>query len=199
VAGRNGGIRLWDVPQGGGEPQPRDLIQLGVKVTSLAFDRDAEHLAVGGVDGATRIVDIADGEEVRSLPGHTGEVRSVAFSPDGELLATGGVDQTILIWETEDGYDEPPGRILGLAEWIRALAFSPDGETLAAVGTQGTVRLLLPRSETVADLACARVRRNLTQAEWDQFVSDKPLRVAWAFWNDAGDYQQTCPEYGAPP
>ena len=45
-----------------------------------------------------RIWDVATGEEVRQLSGHTNGVNSAAYSPDGRFIVTASDDQTARIW-----------------------------------------------------------------------------------------------------
>jgi hypothetical protein len=44
--------------------------------------------------------DLARGEEVARLPGHTSYIWSLAFSPDGATLASGSGDSTVRLWDT---------------------------------------------------------------------------------------------------
>ena len=43
--------------------------------------------------------DVATGQLVTTLTGHTGVVNSVTFSPDGDTLASGSRDGTAILWD----------------------------------------------------------------------------------------------------
>src|SRR4051812_7068676 len=72
-------------------------------------------------------------QDVRTLKGHTKDVRAIAFNADGTLLATGGNDQTVRIWDTATGKElhtlKADDRLR-----VEAAAFSPDGKLLASAG-----------------------------------------------------------------
>lgn len=85
--------------------------------------------AVPEVGSRIRFVDLATGEEWRSL-GITGEVTGLSLGPDGRLLATIGREQVVSVWDTMSRsliaqlpHDRPVRRIL----------FDPSGRFLATV------------------------------------------------------------------
>jgi WD40 repeat protein len=154
------------------------------RVWTLAFQPDGDLLASGGPEREVKLwrVSAAGPTLERSLPGHANAVRALTFSPDGSLLFSGSRDQTVRIWNTVD-FSAPPVAILDLAEWVRAIAISSDGSVLSAASDQGMIRLIVPHSDTLAQLACERIARGpLSQAEWDRFVGSTLA------------YQDTCAE-----
>ena len=52
----------------------------------------------------SKLSDVASGEELKTLKGHSSFVNSVAFSPDGKILA-GGSGNTIKLWDVASGQE----------------------------------------------------------------------------------------------
>ena len=63
-------------------------------VQSVAFSPDGTTLASGS-HGDVNLWDVATGENIATLEGHTEWVYSVAFSTDGTTLASGSQDGTV--------------------------------------------------------------------------------------------------------
>jgi WD40 repeat protein len=57
-------------------------------VTCIAFSPDGATLASGSVDKTVKLWNVATGEELATLNGHSSVVYSLAFSPDSKLLAS---------------------------------------------------------------------------------------------------------------
>jgi WD40 repeat protein len=112
---------------------------MGEAVLSAAYSRDGAILASGSADELVRLWLVSDGELLRTMEGHTNDVKSVAFSPDGEMLASGSTDGTVRLWSVADG--TPLITLEGHVSDVTAVAFSPDGALVASASLDGTVRL----------------------------------------------------------
>jgi WD40 repeat protein len=138
-------ITLWN-------PTGERLRELKQNARSIAFSSDGQRLAAAGSDGIVRIWQVATGQLLRELKGHSGGLYAVAISHDGKTIASGGGgDGTapqaneVRLWDAKTGeliarFEEDEGELKGLKGWIYDLDFSPDDRTLA-VATPYAVRI----------------------------------------------------------
>jgi WD40 repeat protein/uncharacterized caspase-like protein len=112
-------IKLWDVALGqelktlGGIHQsrsvptarrlPTEMPTIWGPVDSVAFSSDGKTLASGSSDGTIKLWDVASGQELKTLKGHSNVVYSVAFSPDEKMLESASWDNTIKLWDVSSG------------------------------------------------------------------------------------------------
>jgi WD40 repeat protein/serine/threonine protein kinase len=108
------------------------------QLTRLAFSREGR-LASAGVDQTVKVWDLATGQELCTLRGHTASVTDVAFSPDSRRIATASHDDTVRIWNVDSGQELLT--LHGHRQAVESVAFSPNGHWLASAGRDGTVRL----------------------------------------------------------
>ena len=132
------------------------------------FSEDGTRIVMVG-DTVIAVRDLANGRTLFTFT-QPETTASVALSPDGLHLATAtGVDAA-RVWEIASGRElvrltdvSPAG-----ADILRRVAFSQDGRFLATAH-RWDVRLWLWRAEDLLAHACARVRGNLTAAEWSAY------------------------------
>lgn len=101
---------------------------------SVAFTFDGKVLASAGgnnEDFAIRLWDVAGGQSILKLDGHTGIVWGLAFSPDGQMLASVSSDATAKIWDWRNG---TLIQSLDFPAEVVSVSFSPDGRILAVGG-----------------------------------------------------------------
>jgi WD40 repeat protein len=82
-------------------------------VNTIAFSPDGKILASAGrnISGeqiyhTIKLWNVATGEEMLTLTGHSNAVISLAFSADGKFLVSGGEDNLIKIWQIPVNNDE---------------------------------------------------------------------------------------------
>jgi WD40 repeat protein len=162
--------QLWDVNSG-------DEIygmQHAAQITAVAFSPDGRYVVSGSYDGMARVWETATGREIARLS-NQGGVTSFVFSKDGSYLLSGGEDGTARVWEIATGREI--GRTLH-DSWVFSVAFSPEDEYAVSASGDGTVRAWIWHPEDLIMRVCARLPRNLTRAEWEQyFGSDRPYEA----------------------
>jgi WD40 repeat protein/DNA-binding SARP family transcriptional activator len=149
------------------------------EVESVAYSPDGALLASSSPDGTVIVRDAHSRRPIgEPLAPGIGPIARIAFSHDGAVLAAAGRSGPIALWDVQAG--QLIGRPLAAhfpGAWGVAL---PNRNTLATAGEDGLVIWNLHPS-MLAERACALAGRNLTKAEWDQFLG--------------GDYRRTCPQW----
>ncbi len=108
-------------------------------VLSVKFSPDGRLLASSAADKVIRLLNVTDGQVIRSLEGHTHHVLAITWHHDAVTLASAGADQSVKIWNTETG--EQKRTIGGMPKEATALRFVKDSSELLTAGADGHVRL----------------------------------------------------------
>ncbi len=182
-------VQVWDAVSG------KELWRTELAapwVSDLLFSPDGKWLATTNewVQGcpttncefAAQVWDADSGQLVSKMV-HGDALIALAFSPDARRIVSGGSDGILRIWDPVSGSEI--SHITGIGSpW--SAAFSPDGRSIVVGGYEAGesyARVLPVQAEALVQSACQRVVRNLTAAEWRQYLGDEPI-------------QATCPNVG---
>lgn len=142
LTGSEDSVRLWNVRRGL-EVRPclaaSDREDQAITTQSARFRHGDRQFAALGLGHKVNIHDLATGEILRSLSGHTGGLQAVAWSPDGRWLASAGMDTTIRVWNAVG--TSPPWVLRGHEQTVNSVVFSPDGCWIASAGEDATIRV----------------------------------------------------------
>jgi WD40 repeat protein len=168
----DGTARVWEAATG------KEVARMTYDdwVWVVAFSPDGKYVASGSTDNTARVWEVATGKEVARMT-HDSSVPHLAFSPDGKYVISGSYDRTARVWEAATGKEVAR---MTHDDNVNSVAFSPDGKYVAS-GSEKTARIWNWQPDDLIFQACAFLPRNLTRAEWDQYMSG------------ALSYQAVCP------
>ncbi len=131
VSGGLDGLKVWDAIK----QRPVTTLLPYESVYSVAISPNNLLLASGSKDATVKVWNLASGELLATLKGHTQPVSALAFTPDSKTLVTASYDASIKMWDIQTG--QLAGSLLGHDSQINSLAMRPDGKILASAGQDG--------------------------------------------------------------
>jgi WD40 repeat protein len=139
------GVALWDLRQGTRlQFFQTTTLPWGIGhesariVRAVALTPDGRQLLAGYAKGGLLVWDIASGQELHALAGHTKQVNALAVSPDGRRALSGSDDGTVRLWELASGRERCRFTAHRLA--VNGVVFSADGREAFSAGSDQTVR-----------------------------------------------------------
>lgn len=154
----------------------------GAKPWSMKLNNEKNTIAVGFSDGRMRLFDpakILTAENlIYTFSQNSTAVEKICFNKKGDMLAITSADKSIKIFSLINK-NQKALAINDIKSKTRYLLFDRDNR-LVACGADHAIRIIQPSTEIVAAPFCELLKRNLTQVEWTQNISE------------ALPYQKTC-------
>lgn len=148
-------------------------------INCMDISGDGRWLAIGRERGDAVIWDLKDKRVNRIISGHQSAITDIEFSPDNEHLLTTSRDGTARIWFMSDRR-KLPIILDDHFDWVLSGCFDPSGKKVITGSKDEFIRVWSIEASVLAERACKLLTRNLSTAEWHEFVgADIP-------------YQKTC-------
>ncbi|HST17364.1 MAG TPA: BTAD domain-containing putative transcriptional regulator [Gaiellaceae bacterium] len=170
AAGLGGFVEIWDVVHRrlerkvGHEPL----------LFAIRFSPDGKQIATGDITGSVAFWNAATGRQAAPLRTEIGSVWSVTYSPDGSEVMTTGGDGTLRLWDLAShklvGGPLPGSNTTGWGTYF------PDGRHVISVFSSGVGVVWDVDPADWQRAACAIADRELTPAEWHDFVPERGYR-----------------------
>lgn len=180
-------LKVWETATG---KERWQTVLNGWWAAELLFTPDGRYIATSISDfyhgcarstcGEVHILETETGKEVAQAK-HTGYITALAVSQDGNRLAFGSTNNVLAILAIPSG--EELVRInftAGEDSEVWAASFSPDGQWVAAGGYEAgdvSIHVFPLEASALVDQACKRLTRNLSLAEWKQYLPNYPYRA----------------------
>lgn len=156
-------VRVWELVTG---TEVAHMSHDGT-VTAIAFSADGRYAVSGSGDGLARVWELSSQKEVAHVT-HAGTVTTVGFSPDGSHVVSGGEDYAAIVWESATGNE-----VIRMTheDSVFFVAFTSDGSAILSTSAN-SARVWKWQLEDLVENICIMSPRNLTHAEWAQYVGD---------------------------
>jgi len=171
AAGLAGDIAVWDLRN----HRLARTIHHPAGVQSIRFSPDGRTIVTGDFLGDVDFWDAATGRRVgHVLGGQNGDVLSVTYSPDGREVVTTSSDGQFRLWDVTSG--KLVGGPLPGADVGGFGTFSADGRYVIAAFWSGLGMIWNVDPGVWRLRACAVAHRQLTRAEWRNFLPGRRYR-----------------------
>ena len=151
----------------------------GIRATAVTYNHNGTTAAFGFENGKIVWWDMKDKSIIANLTGHTASISGLYFDKEGDFMISSSFDRSARVWKL-DQLQEQPIVLADHGSWISSIGFSPDYRGVIIGEFDQKIRFYPLNMEEYVTELCSRVERNLTQAEWDEFVDEEII------------YEETC-------
>ena len=111
AVGTHSQVHLWDVDTGRklfsvSTVHKRGRVTFHNYTEPLVFSPDGAILVNGTSSGMIQVWDVATGDQITALDGHTQRVETLKFSPDAETLVSTAMDGTVFLWDWDESFKD---------------------------------------------------------------------------------------------
>jgi len=149
-------------------------------VNTMAISSDFKTLALGREKGDVILWNLESKSLIRTISGHQSAITAVDFDPGDNLLLSASRDGTVRVWDMSDSR-KLPLVLDDHNDWVMTACFSPDGQRIISGSRDNFIRFWPVYHKELADRVCELVSRNLTEAEWKEYLGE------------GVPYTETCP------
>jgi WD40 repeat protein len=174
---KNGTLLIWDTKQ---NYAVKEVKNISSTLTAVDFNPNGSQIVVGDNKGIIKMYDVRASMVVRVLAGHKSVIEQIRFNHAGTFMATASKDQTVLLLNIQK-LKEQPIVLDDHSDWVWSATFTPDDEQLLASvhsstetvsGKEHTIHAWPTKIETMSNILCGLMGRNMTDEEWEIFVAD---------------------------
>jgi hypothetical protein len=168
---------------GGADLRPVEFAASGSAVQGrIDHVPGTSHVVAGGVGGQLVRLDMSSGEHIAAGRSRdSSSLLNIAISPDGSTIA-GYHPFSHRIALFDAATMRPIGRPFPVGTWWFTPQFLPDGRVLAGNGVSNALTHWHVDPVAWQDSACRAAGRNLTVAEWSEYLPDEPYRPSCPQW-----------------
>jgi WD40 repeat protein len=132
------------------------------------FSPDGKSVILSSFHTVILVLEVMTGKELFRMT-HDERVEAINISADGNYLVSGSQDHTARVWDLSTGQEI--ARMIHDDE-VELVSFSPDGKCVVSGSYDKTVRIWTWQASDLITNACKVMPRNLTRAEWQQYIGD---------------------------
>jgi WD40 repeat protein len=129
----NSGVQIFNLET----IKEEDFIQAPQNIVSATLSPNGQILAWSFEDHSIQLIQVSDGQPLKTLKGHTDIVFKLRFSPNSEKLFSASHDGTVRVWDSKGD----PLEVIETGGEVLGIGVSSDGTRLATIPFDGPVEV----------------------------------------------------------